>query len=128
MKNITIYVLAQTSCAKWIFCDREKAFELGLHNYKGRKITGFQNRADAIASGLANPSFCEPFAVLRVTFSEAMLEYMKHREFIDGTTKDEQGCPLWVVTNKGSIFLGQGHNCDLSMEIVPKENPNLILY
>lgn len=128
MKSTTIYVLAQTSCAKWMFCDRAKAFELGLHNYEGRKITGYQNRADAIAAGLANPSFCEPFAIMRVTFGEPMHVYLEQRGFIDGTAKDEAGRQLWVVTNDGSKVLGAADNCDLSMEIVPKENPNPVLY
>lgn len=108
MNTTTIYVLAQTSCTKWIFCDRDKAFELGLHNYEGRKITGYQKREDAIKAGLANSSFCEPFAILRVTMSKDIHESLTSREQMNGTSKDEAGRPLWVVSNDGSK-IGRAH-------------------
>jgi len=123
----TIYVIELISSCKWIFCNREKAFELGLSNREGRKITGYQKREDAIEAGLEQHGI-EPFAVLRLAVPKDVHESLAMKGQLKGDLTDAKGRALWEVTNDGSKYLSGPERCDLSMEIVPVEYKGIQLY
>jgi hypothetical protein len=123
----TIFVPVLTSDAKWIFCNAEEAFDIGLTNGEGKMIRGYHSAEDAIASYKENQPQ-EAFAVLHLTIGNDMQHGLAYHGGINGTGTDKQGRRLWTVSRDASNFIFAQGKYKLLMEIVPVEHTGISLY
>lgn len=125
--NTVIFVPTISSSAAWIFCNREAAFKNGVLNAAGKILTGYQNREDAISEFLAKQP-AEPFALLRLSISNATQQFLAIKGWMVGTNESAFGSPLWAIAQTGCIYLGAPEKAELTMEIVPVPPQKIVLY
>jgi hypothetical protein len=127
MKKTTIFVPMHVGDAKWIFCDREIAFDQGFLNAEGKILTGYHTAADAIAF-FKEKQPQEPFAVVHLSFDKNVHSALSIEAALVGTGSDSAGRGLWTLTRDGSNYLYARDNYELLMEIVPVERTGISLY
>lgn len=123
----TIFVAVLTADAKWIFCNREAAFDMGLTNGEGKIIRGYHSAEDAISAFKENQPQ-EPFALLHLCIDSDMQHGLAYRGGIVGNGTDKQGRSTWTVTRDASNSLFAQGRYELLMEIVPVERTGVSLY
>lgn len=125
--NTVIFVPTISSSATWIFCNREAAFKNGVLNAAGKILSGYQNREDAISEFLTKQP-AEPFALLRLSLSNATQQYLANKGWMVGTKESASGSPLWTIAQAGCIYLGAAEKAELTMEIIPVPPQEFVLY
>ena len=115
------------SDAKWIFCNREEAFDLGLVNGEGKIIRGYHTALDAVESQMAKKPQ-EPFAVMHLSFDADMQNNLAFGGALVGTGHDQAGRRMWTLSRDGANFLFAQGKYQLLMEIIPVERTGICLY
>ncbi len=123
----TIFVPMLTTDAKWIFCNKETAFDLGLIHAEGRILTGYHSAEEAVqAYQEKQPQ--EPFAVMHLVLARDIHDTLAFGGALVGTGSDSRGRRLWTLTQDGCNFLFAQGKYQLLMEIIPVTESGICLY
>lgn len=107
----TIYISTTVAQATWSFLNRAEAFRRGFETTSDNSLTGYANRADAIAAGQAK--YLREFAVLRITFDSTMHESLAWQGKLVGRNQQ------WFVNASGLETLAASDAVEMTMEILP---------
>jgi hypothetical protein len=123
----TIFVPVLTSDAKWIFCNQETAFDLGIIHAEGKILTGYHTAEEAVqAYEEKQPQ--EPFAILHLIVERDMHDSLAYSGALVGTGSDSRGRRLWTLNQEGCNFLFSQGKYQLLMEIIPVKQSGICLY
>jgi len=116
-----------TTDAKWIFCNKETAFDLGLIHAEGKTLTGYHSAEEAITAYLEKQPQ-EPFAVMHLIVERDIHDTLAYGGALVGTGSDSRDRRLWTLTQDGCNFLFTQGKYQLLMEIVPVKQSGIVMY